>query len=66
MRIDEASAKIGADPPGDADTEDGLLDIWAGTVPVHVHYGRPVPDPALRDGIPVSAAALALGSRPER
>ncbi len=58
MTVEEASAKIGADGPGDADTEDGLLDIWAGTIPVKLSYGDPIPDPALRDGIATSSAAL--------
>jgi nitroimidazol reductase NimA-like FMN-containing flavoprotein (pyridoxamine 5'-phosphate oxidase superfamily) len=66
MHIDEASAKIGADPPSDADSPDGLLDVWAGTVPVRVHYGEPIPDPALRPDIPTSGAALALAARRPR
>lgn len=56
--IDEASAKTNAGGPDDADTEDGLLDVWAGRIPVHLHYGDPIPDPALRGEIPPSQAAL--------
>ncbi|MDP4506957.1 pyridoxamine 5'-phosphate oxidase family protein [Nonomuraea turcica] len=58
LPINEASAKANAGGPVDADTEDGLLDVWAGHIPVHLHYGDPIPDPALRDGIPHSQAAL--------
>ncbi|WP_210495901.1 pyridoxamine 5'-phosphate oxidase family protein [Patulibacter sp. SYSU D01012] len=60
MPIDEASAKVAADGPEDADGPDGALDVWAGWIPTHTTYGDPVPDPALRDGIPESAAARRL------
>jgi len=60
MAIDEASAKVSDGGPGDADTADGALDVWAGRVPVQLSYGEPEPDPALRPGIPVSAAAQAF------
>jgi nitroimidazol reductase NimA-like FMN-containing flavoprotein (pyridoxamine 5'-phosphate oxidase superfamily) len=60
LPIDEASAKVRTGHPDDADSEDGQLDVWAGHIPVTVRYGEPVPDPALRDGIPMSRAAAAL------
>ncbi len=60
LPIDEASAKVRTGGPEDADTEDGALDVWAGYVPVTPHVGEPVPDPALRPGIPVSPATLAF------
>jgi nitroimidazol reductase NimA-like FMN-containing flavoprotein (pyridoxamine 5'-phosphate oxidase superfamily) len=51
--LTEASAKISAGPPEDADTPDGALDVWAGNIPLVVAAKEPVPDPALRPGIPV-------------
>ncbi len=60
LPIDEASAKVRGGGPDDADGEDGLLDVWAGHIPVTAHYGEPVPDPALRPGIEVSPAARAF------
>lgn len=58
LPIDEASAKTNSGGPCDADTEDGQLDVWAGHIPIELCYGDPIPDPALREGIPVSKAAL--------
>ncbi|RKS77077.1 hypothetical protein BZB76_2448 [Actinomadura pelletieri DSM 43383] len=52
LSLDEASVKIREGGPKDED-EDYALDIWAGTLPVHQSIGAPVPDPALRPGIPV-------------
>ncbi|WCB94849.1 hypothetical protein DSM104299_03589 [Baekduia alba] len=68
MPIDEASAKVRSGGPDDGDGEDGELDVWAGQIPISTELGEPLPDPALRDGIAVSAAALALvrARRPER
>jgi uncharacterized protein len=60
LPIEEASAKVRAGHPDDAGSPDGLLDVWAGHIPVTLQYGDPVPDPALRNGIPVSQAAVAL------
>ncbi len=60
LPIAEASAKVRTGGPGDGDTEDAALDVWAGHVPVTPHVGEPIPDPALRPGIPVSPATLAF------
>jgi uncharacterized protein len=60
LPIEEASAKVRTGHPDDADSEDGLLGIWAGHIPVNLRYGEPIADPALRHGIPVSQAATAL------
>ena len=53
LPLTEASAKISAGPPEDADSPDGALDVWAGNIPLTVAAKTPIPDPALRPGIPV-------------
>ena len=50
--IAEASAKIRTGPPVD-DAKDYALDCWAGVMPLTLKAGKPLPDPALRAGIPV-------------
>lgn len=57
LPLDEASAKVRTGPPDDGDSEDALLDVWAGEIPLVMRAGAPVPDPALRPGIPVPAYA---------
>ncbi|MCP2334688.1 pyridoxamine 5'-phosphate oxidase family protein [Actinomadura rupiterrae] len=52
LPLDEASVKFRQGDPVD-EPEDHALDVWAGVVPVRTAYGEPVPDPALRAGIPV-------------
>ena len=61
LPLDEASAKIRDGGPEDGDTPDADLDVWAGHVPLVVQALEPVPDPALRPGIP-----LPPGLRPYR
>ena len=51
MPLDEASAKIRTGPPVD-DEADLALDVWAGTLPLHLVAGEPQPAPDLRPGIP--------------
>lgn len=51
LRLDEASAKVRTGGPGDGDSPDAKLDVWAGHIPLAVAALEPVPDPALRDGI---------------
>jgi uncharacterized protein len=53
LPLDEASAKIRAGGPDDGTSPDSELDVWAGHVPLVVDALEPVPDPALRPGIPV-------------
>jgi nitroimidazol reductase NimA-like FMN-containing flavoprotein (pyridoxamine 5'-phosphate oxidase superfamily) len=53
LPLTEASAKVSAGPPEDGDSPDGALDVWAGNIPLVVTAKPPVPDPALRPGIPV-------------
>lgn len=56
LPLDEASAKIRDGGPEDGDTPDAELDVWAGHLPLAVTALDPVPDPALRPGIPVPPA----------
>ena len=57
LPLDEASAKVRTGPPDDGDSEDALLDVWAGEIPLVTKAAAPVPDPALRPGIPVPGYA---------
>jgi len=61
LPLDEASAKIRTGGPEDGHTPDADLDVWAGHLPLVMQALEPVPDPALRPGIPVPA-----GLRPYR
>jgi nitroimidazol reductase NimA-like FMN-containing flavoprotein (pyridoxamine 5'-phosphate oxidase superfamily) len=61
LPLDEASAKLRDGGPEDGDTPDAELDVWAGHVPLVVTALDPVPDTALRPGIPVPG-----GLRPYR
>jgi nitroimidazol reductase NimA-like FMN-containing flavoprotein (pyridoxamine 5'-phosphate oxidase superfamily) len=56
LPLDEASAKIRTGGPDDGGTPDAELDVWAGHLPLVVRALDPVPDPALRPGIPVPDA----------
>ncbi len=56
LPLDEASAKVRTGGPDDGDTPDAELDVWAGHLPLVVRALDPVPDPALRPGIPVPDA----------
>jgi uncharacterized protein len=58
MPIEEASAKVRSGPPGDGD--DAALPVWAGNLPLVTAWADPVPDPALRPGIPVPASVRNL------
>ena len=57
LPIDEASAKIRDGGPEDDDLQDAHLDIWAGTIPLTVSAGAPIPSEGLRAGIPVPSYA---------
>lgn len=50
IQIDQASAKIRTGDPSD-DKKDYELPIWAGVLPVETHFGTPLPDALLDDGI---------------
>ncbi len=53
LPLDEASAKVSAGPPDDGEGPDAALDVWAGNLPAREAWGEPIPDPLLREGIPV-------------
>lgn len=48
--IEESSAKVRTGPPDDP-AGDADLPIWAGTIPLRIVAGRPVPAPDLPDGV---------------
>jgi hypothetical protein len=56
LPLTEASAKLRTGPPND-DEEDYALETWAGTIPLRLVAGAPIPDARLAEGIPLSAAA---------
>ncbi len=57
--ITTASAKIRAAGVGD-DEADYALDYWAGVVPMTTHFGQPIADDRLPDGIPVPDYVVAM------
>lgn len=60
--IEEASAKVRTGPPVD-DDEDYGLPVWAGVLPLEAQARPPVPDPRLRDGIPIPESVRTYGRR---
>ena len=54
LPLTEASVKIRTGMPAD-EPEDYERDVWAGVLPVAVTFGEPVPDPKLRQEIPLPA-----------
>ncbi len=52
IEIDTASAKIRTGPPAD-DEADYALPIWAGVLPVHRAFEKPIDDPAMKEQYPV-------------
>ncbi len=57
--ISEASSKIRTGPPVD-DKQDYDLPIWAGVVPTNMTFGKPIPDPKLKEGIVISKSVKTL------
>jgi nitroimidazol reductase NimA-like FMN-containing flavoprotein (pyridoxamine 5'-phosphate oxidase superfamily) len=51
LSLAEASVKVRSGGPDDSDSPDAELGLWAGELPLHTRWGRPVPDPALPDGL---------------
>ncbi|HEY1687522.1 MAG TPA: pyridoxamine 5'-phosphate oxidase family protein [Solirubrobacteraceae bacterium] len=62
LPLQECVAKARSGPPQDEEQDLGL-DVWAGVVPLHTVAGPLLPDPGLRDGLPISPAALRLLDR---
>src|ERR1700685_1807996 len=54
LPLTEASVKVRTGMPKD-EPEDYDLDVWAGVLPISVTFGSPVPDPQLREEIPLPA-----------
>ena len=52
MKLDEVSAKV-ADRLPDEEPEDLLSDRWAGHIPLRLTQSPPVPDPKLKEGVPM-------------
>jgi len=52
LPLDEASAKVRTGGPKD-EPEDYDLPVWAGVIPIDVHYGTPIPDPDLTHDLSV-------------
>jgi nitroimidazol reductase NimA-like FMN-containing flavoprotein (pyridoxamine 5'-phosphate oxidase superfamily) len=50
LDIEEASAKVKADPPMDADSDLGRQ-VWAGVVPLSLQAGEPEPCASIADGL---------------
>jgi hypothetical protein len=54
LPLTEASVKVRTGMPGD-EPADRELDVWAGVLPISVTFGEPIPDPELRQEIPLPA-----------
>jgi nitroimidazol reductase NimA-like FMN-containing flavoprotein (pyridoxamine 5'-phosphate oxidase superfamily) len=54
LPLTEASVKVRTGMPKD-EPDDYGLDVWAGVLPMSVTFGSPVPDPLLREEIPLPA-----------
>jgi uncharacterized protein len=63
LPITVASVKIRTGPPGDDDSPDAELDVWAGVLPMLTGYGTPEPSPGLRSAIPVPRSVRQLLAR---
>ena len=63
MPLEEVTAKVRIGPPKDED-EDLGLDIWAGVIPLTLRRGAPVPEPDLKEGVPMPGY-ISSYSRPE-
>ncbi len=59
LTIEDASAKVRTGGPVD-DAADYELPIWAGVVPMYTHYGMPIADDRLKDGLEVPQSVLNL------
>ena len=57
VQIEEASAKVRTGPPKDEE-EDYALPIWAGVLPLQTTIGNAVPDPKLKEPVPLPESIL--------
>jgi hypothetical protein len=62
LSLDEASAKVRDTGFGD-DPDDAAWPVWAGTIPVRLAFGEPVPAPDLPAGIELPENVRALTRR---
>jgi uncharacterized protein len=60
LPITEASVKARSAPPGDDDSSDAALDVWAGVIPLHASFGSPERSPGLRVEIPLAPSVQQL------
>jgi nitroimidazol reductase NimA-like FMN-containing flavoprotein (pyridoxamine 5'-phosphate oxidase superfamily) len=51
LSLTEASVKVSAGPPGDEDSPDSQLPVWAGEIPLRLVVDPPVAAPGLAAGI---------------
>ncbi|MEM8907586.1 MAG: pyridoxamine 5'-phosphate oxidase family protein [Bacteroidota bacterium] len=63
INIEQASAKIRDLGPSD-DAPDYELPIWAGLIPISTRYETPIPDPLLKEGIPLAKSVEQLFPNP--
>jgi nitroimidazol reductase NimA-like FMN-containing flavoprotein (pyridoxamine 5'-phosphate oxidase superfamily) len=61
LPIDAASAKVRTGPPND-DPADLDSSVWAGTAPLQIVAGAPLPAPNVPAGVPVPSSVRALTS----
>lgn len=62
VSIEDASAKISADPPDDEES-DYALPVWAGVVPIEATLQDPVPDTRVLPGVELSPSIRTLAGR---
>ncbi|GGU44334.1 hypothetical protein GCM10010211_04880 [Streptomyces albospinus] len=64
LGLAEASVKVRTGPPGDGDSPDAVLGLWAGVVPTSVVRGAPVPDPALPSDVRLPSHISSMSGKP--
>ena len=64
LALSEASVKIRTGPPGDGDSPDAALPVWAGVLPLAAAWQPPEPDPVLSPEIPLPPHITARLARP--
>ena len=66
LELTQASVKVRSGPPDDAESNDALLGLWAGVIPLSLTRGAPVADPALPADVTVPAHLLSLATLEQR